>query len=140
MEWYKVCMQKYADFSGRARRSEFWYFFLMNFLIGIVTTIIDRTIGTFDPRTGYGVVNGIYSLAVFIPSLAVGARRLHDIGKSGWLQLIVLIPLVGIIVLIVFWATEGVRETNEYGRNPLNPNAGDEEDDGYDMLEHLVDK
>src|SRR5215213_4045954 len=112
--WKKVVLENYANFTGRARRAEFWWYFLANFIISIIFNIIDAVIGS-GMGAGIGVIGLIYSLAVLVPGLAVGVRRLHDTGKSGWWLLIALIPLVGIIVLIVFFATDGVPGPNEYG-------------------------
>ena len=92
-------------------------FVLVNLGISIVLGIVDAVIGT-SGEYGGGVLSSLYSLAVLIPSLAVGARRLHDIDKSGWWQLIAIIPLVGIIILIVWWATDGEERPNEHGPNP----------------------
>lgn len=117
MEWYLTVLRKYAVFSGRARRREFWMFALINFVISIGLGIVDAIIGT-DFDTGSGVLSGIYALAVLIPSLAVGVRRLHDTGRTGWWLLIGLIPLVGIIILIVFYAQDGHRADNQYGPDP----------------------
>ena len=111
MNWYLTVLKNYAGFSGRARRTEFWMFVLVSFLISIVLGIIDAILDTKIP--GY-----LYNLAVLIPSLAVGVRRLHDTGRSGLWLLIGLVPLVGGIVLIVFWATEGEAGSNAYGSNP----------------------
>ena len=102
----------YVNFDGRARRSTFWYWVLFGFLVGIAANIIDAALGT-NP-----VVSSLVSLALFLPGLSVGIRRLHDTGRSGWWYLIVLIPLIGIIVLIVWWATEGDAGDNEYGPPP----------------------
>ena len=102
---YLAVMHKYADFDGRASRSEFWYFVLVNTTISIILSILHLTGASF-----------LYSLVVMIPSLAVGTRRLHDIGKSGWMQLVVLIPIVGIIWLIVLLAQKGQKEDNQYGK------------------------
>jgi len=119
MEWYtKVLTQKYADFTGRARRAEFWYFALFNFIAAIVLGIIDGVLGT-DSLLG-----GIYSLAVLVPNIAVTARRLHDTGRSGWWQLIGIIPIIGWIVMLVFLVQDGDFERNEYGPSPKkNPVA-----------------
>jgi uncharacterized membrane protein YhaH (DUF805 family) len=106
--WKKVVLENYANFSGRARRAEFWWYFLANIIISIVLNIIDLAIGV-------QILTLIYSLAVLIPGLAVGVRRLHDTNKSGWRLLIGLIPIVGIIVLIVFWATDAPPGPNQYG-------------------------
>ena len=123
MQWYLKVLKQYADFSGRARRTEFWMFVLFNFIASVVLSIIDSLFGFggYDPTTGIyysGILSTIYALAVLIPSLAVGARRLHDTGRTGWWQLLLLLPIVGIIVLIVFWAIEGEPQANQYGPNP----------------------
>jgi len=110
-------LTQYAVFTGRARRSEFWWFFLANFIAGIVATIIDAGIG-------YPVFQIVVTLGLLIPGLAVGARRLHDTGRSGWWQLLALVPLIGIIVLIVFWATEGDQAPNQHGPSPKYQPAG----------------
>src|SRR3954451_10674343 len=110
----RAVLTQYAGFSGRARRSEYWWFALASFLASFAASIIDAVIGS-DLGGGTGVVNLLLSLALLIPSLAVGVRRLHDTGKSGWWLLLVLVPIVGIIVLIVFWATDGEPGVNEYG-------------------------
>jgi uncharacterized membrane protein YhaH (DUF805 family) len=115
--WKKVVLENYANFTGRARRAEFWWYFLANVLISIVFNIIDAVLGL-GMGGGIGVLGVIYSLAVLVPGLAVGVRRLHDTDKSGWWLLLALIPIVGIIVLIVFWATEGPPGVNRYGNNP----------------------
>jgi len=110
-EFLKVVKEHYVDFDRRARRKEFWMFTLISTLISIVLGFIDSIIGM-------EVLGGLYSLAIIAPSLAVGARRLHDIGKSGWWQLLWFIPVVGWIWIIVLLATDGVREDNEYGASP----------------------
>lgn len=112
MNWYLDVLKKYATFSGRARRKEFWMFTLINVLIMIALTVLDMAV------LQTGVLAAIYSLAVLIPTLAVGARRLHDTGRSGWMQLIWLIPLVGPIIVIVFFASAGAQEPNAHGANP----------------------
>lgn len=113
MECVKYCFNHYARFRGRARRPEFWYFVLFNFLVGLALGIVDGMLFGFE--SDVSIFNSLYSLAVFVPTIAVGARRLHDIGRSGWWQLIMLIPLIGIIVLIVWWASRGEESANEYG-------------------------
>jgi uncharacterized membrane protein YhaH (DUF805 family) len=112
----RTCLQKYVDFSGRARRSEFWFFVLFNVLVGIVAGIIDGILGT-RSGYGYGVVQGLASLALLLPNLAVGARRLHDTGRSAWWLLIALIPVVGAIILIVFYVQDSQGD-NQYGPSP----------------------
>ena len=112
MNWYLEVLKKYAEFNGRARRTEFWMFVLFNFIIAVVLNLIARMIGFLS------FLSILYGLAVLCPSIAVGARRLHDTNRSGWLQLIGLIPVVGAIVLIVFCAQEGEAKDNQYGPNP----------------------
>jgi uncharacterized membrane protein YhaH (DUF805 family) len=92
--------QRYFDFQGRASRPEFWWFLVFLCLLGIGTAILDLALGY---GGDIGPTNTISTLATIVPSLSVGARRLHDIGRSGWWQLIVLVPLVGIILLIYWW-------------------------------------
>ena len=112
MSWYLAVLKKYTQFSGRAHRTEYWMFVVVNLAIIIAISIVEGIFG------GPGVLGAIYGLAVLLPSLAVGVRRLHDIGKSGWWLLIGLVPVVGIIVLIVFAAQDGQPGTNTYGPNP----------------------
>lgn len=116
MQWYTEVLKKYVVFSGRARRKEFWMFALINLAISIVLGILDGILGT--RSGGFGIIGGIYSLAVLLPSLAVSVRRLHDTNRTGWWILIGLIPIVGIIILIVFYATEGAAGDNQYGPDP----------------------
>ena len=106
----KTCFSKYAVFSGKASRSEFWYFFLFGFIGGLVTLIIDSMILGFS-SDDIGPINSIFTIITFLPYLAVGARRLHDINRSGWWQLIALTG-IGIVLLIVWWAMEGKQKSN----------------------------
>ncbi|MEL7352223.1 MAG: DUF805 domain-containing protein [Cyanobacteria bacterium P01_A01_bin.116] len=120
MNWYIKCMtEKYADFSGRASRSEYWYFTLVSLIIAIILDVIS---GVLQSSVGdiAELLPLLYSLAVLIPSIAVGARRLHDTGRSGWWQLIGL-TIVGIIVLIVFLVQDSSFDRNQYGPNPKTP-------------------
>lgn len=112
MDYYIAALKRYADFKGRSRRKEYWYFVLINILVSLVLAVIDGALGL--GSEGVGLLGGIYSLAVLLPSLAVGARRLHDTGRSGWWQLIALIPIIGPIVLIVFLASGSEPGTNKY--------------------------
>lgn len=111
-EWYVKVLKQYTDFSGRARRREYWMFVLANFIVALVLGLIDTLIGWGQ------ILSGLYSLAVLIPSLAVCVRRLHDIGKSGWWLLICLIPLIGGIWLLVLFSKDSQYEANQWGTNP----------------------
>ena len=118
MNWYLEVLKKYAVFSGRARRKEYWFFVLFNIIIGLVLGFIDGVIGSASAEAGVGLLYGIYTLAILIPSIAVGVRRLHDTDRSGWWLLIGLIPLIGAIVLLVFMVQGGKPGANQYGADP----------------------
>ena len=109
----KTCFKKYADFSGRAPRSEFWWFELFLWIAMIVAAIIDTMMLGYSFED-YGPIYIIYCVVTFLPAIAVGARRLHDINRSGWWQLIVL-TVIGIILLIIWWATVGENKKNIHG-------------------------
>lgn len=111
---------QYVGFQGRARRSEYWWFALFCFLLGIVTAILDPALGTdFGDSFGSGgVISSLVNLALVLPSLAVGARRLHDTDRSAWWLLIALIPLVGAIVLLIFFVQDGTPGANRFGPSP----------------------
>lgn len=114
MNWYLDVLRKYAVFNGRARRQEFWMFVLFNFIISMVIGIVGRILG----MGNFNIFSTIYSLAILIPSLAVGIRRMHDIGKSGFWCLIALVPLIGWIWYIILACKEGEPDENVYGSNP----------------------
>jgi uncharacterized membrane protein YhaH (DUF805 family) len=118
VSWYLEALKKYAVFSGRARRMEYWYFVLFNLIVAFVLAMIDALLGTTTGVSSFGLLSGIYSLAVLIPTLAVLVRRLHDIDRTGWWILINLIPLVGTIVLLVFALMPGTPGSNQYGPDP----------------------
>lgn len=118
MNWYLGVLQKYAVFSGRARRKEYWMFFLFNVIISIILAVVDRMTGMFSEASGVGVFESIYGLAILLPSLAVAVRRLHDTDRSGWWLLIGLIPVIGAIVLLVFLVQDSKPGHNQYGPNP----------------------
>lgn len=118
MNWYLLVLKKYAVFSGRSRRKEYWFFVLFNILATIALAIVDSFAGTFDPDLGLGLLGLIYSLAILIPSIAVLVRRLHDTGRSAWWLLIAFIPLIGALVLLVFMLLDGDDKDNEYGPSP----------------------
>ena len=102
-ESIKLCFQKYADFEGRAKRPEFWWFVLFLFVGSLVLGVVSS------------ILSMLFSLLTIVPSLAVGARRLHDIGRSGWWQLLGLIPILGWIILIYWCAQEGDGADNQFG-------------------------
>lgn len=111
---------KYFTFSGRARRKEFWLVILFTWIVSLLLTGVDMVTGLINAiGPGVGLLSLIFSLAIIIPSLAVGVRRLHDIGRTGWWYLIILIPILGIIALIVFWCSRGTEGTNDYGDDPI---------------------
>lgn len=112
MNWYLDVLKKYAVFNGRARRKEYWMFFLFNIIIMVVLGIVEGIVG------GPGVLAGIYGLAVLLPGIAVSIRRLHDTDRSGWWLLIGLVPLIGAIVLLVFFVQDSQAAENQYGPNP----------------------
>ena len=118
MNWYLIALKKYATFNGRSNRKEYWYFFLFNFIFAFILGLIDGVTGNINPSFGLGLLGGLYSLAVLIPGIAVGIRRLHDTDRSGWWILIILIPLVGALVYLYFMVSKGDNESNKYGDNP----------------------
>ena len=128
MEWYlRVMRDNYANFSGRARRREYWMFTLVYMIILIACTVLDNILGTVfmmdvgplgEISMGYGWVYTICGLIHFIPGLAVIVRRLHDVGKSGWFYLIILLPFIGVIWLLILYCTEGQKENNKWGPDP----------------------
>ena len=111
-KYWVGCWKKYATFSGRARRKEYWMFILFNMLVAFGVNIVDAVLGM------EGLLGGLYSLAVFLPAWAVFTRRMHDIGKSGWWWLLALVPVVGAIVLLVFMCKDSQPGDNAYGPNP----------------------
>lgn len=111
MNWYLGVLKKYAVFSGRARRKEYWYFVLFNIIISIAVSIIGSILGT-------TLLDKLYALAILLPGLAVSVRRLHDIDRSGWWLLLIFIPIAGPIILLVFAVTNGTQGANQYGPDP----------------------
>lgn len=115
--WKKVVLQNYANFEGRARRREFWLYVAANAIISIVLNVLGQVSSLFS------IVALLYGLAVIVPGIAVGVRRLHDIGKPGILLLVGLIPCVGFILLIVWAAQDSQRGSNQYGPSEKYPNG-----------------
>jgi uncharacterized membrane protein YhaH (DUF805 family) len=112
----KICFSKYADFNGRARRSEYWWWVLFTLLVGIVASIIDAILGT-NNGSGSGLIQSVANLALLLPSLAVGARRLHDTDRSAWWLLLWFAICIGWIVLIIFFVQDS-KGDNKYGPSP----------------------
>lgn len=118
MNWYLDVLKKYAVFGGRARRKEYWFFALFNVIATIILAFVDSALGTFNMETGVGILGMIYALAVLLPAIGVAIRRLHDTGRSGWWLLLAFLPLIGAIVLIIFFVMDSSPGENEYGTNP----------------------
>ena len=128
MEWYlKVMRDNYTNFSGRARRKEYWMFSLVYVIILTGCTVLDNVLGTVfmmdagplgEISMGYGWAYTICALLHFIPGLALGVRRLHDLGKSGWFYMILLIPFIGVAWLLIIFCFEGKKEDNKWGPDP----------------------
>ena len=116
----KSVFSQYAGFAGRARRSEYWWFFLFTLILSFIAGILDGALGTSigSGPSSTGVVGLVVGLALLLPGLAVAVRRLHDTDRSGWWLLIGLVPLVGGIVLLVFFVMGGTRGSNRYGADP----------------------
>lgn len=117
MNYFLSCITtNYVGFSGRARRAEYWYYTLFVVIIAIAANLIDFAI----TKPGeLGIVSIVAALAFFLPGIAVGVRRLHDTGRSGWWMFIPLIPIIGSIVLLVFFVFRGDESANEYGPDPI---------------------
>ena len=123
MKWFLKALNNYSTFSGRARRSEFWFFGLFHLIFSIVAMVLDSVLGiNFHFGHGfslpYGYIWLLFELALIIPALAVTVRRLHDVGKSGWMYFICLIPLIGGIWLLVLFFTDSQSGSNKWGENP----------------------
>ncbi|WP_380874628.1 membrane protein [Sphingomonas sp. DBB INV C78] len=134
MEWMLLPLKRYAQFSGRSRRKEYWMFVLFAVIVYAIAIFLDSALGLGGSTTNYadvgdggaavgfnstgGVLTLIVALALFVPSLAVAIRRLHDTDRSGWWLLIGLVPLIGAIVLLVFYCTEGTKGPNRFGPDP----------------------
>lgn len=117
MNHYTNVLKKYADFSGRARRQEYWMFTLIQSIIVIALVAVDFALGTMP------IITLVYTLGTLVPTLAVLVRRLHDLGKSGWWYFISFVPFVGGIWLLVLTATAGQPAPNEYGADPKGYHA-----------------
>ena len=117
MDWYLTVLRSFSDFSGRARRKEYWMFTLFNAIFAAVASVLDRVLGLAG-EAGIGPLYGLYLLVVLVPGIAVAIRRMHDTGRSGWMLLVGLIPLIGVL-LVLYWAIqEGEPRENAYGPDP----------------------
>lgn len=119
-EAVKKCFSEYITFTGRAARSELWWFVLFILLGNLVFSFLDRMLfGSGMDGQQVSILGALFSLAVFLPSIAVGVRRLHDLDKSGWWYLLILIPLLGALILIFFFVQKGTTGPNRFGEDPL---------------------
>ena len=122
MNWYLKCFKQYSDFSGRARRTEFWMFNLFTLIVLFICIFCDVFLGfeSFynDPEFVKGPITSIYFLFSLLPGLSVIVRRLHDVGKSGWFYFLALIPIIGPIWLFVLLVTDSQPGENKWGTNP----------------------
>lgn len=118
MNWYIKCLRQYFDFKGRARRKEYWMFTLFNFIFVAIIEIIEIMIMLSTNSYNGSFLLLLYYLLTIIPSFAVGIRRLHDVGKSGWMALVGFIPIVGVIWLIVLFCMDSQPGSNQWGDNP----------------------
>ncbi|HEY9190101.1 MAG TPA: DUF805 domain-containing protein [Sulfurovum sp.] len=117
MNWYLKAFKEYATFSGRAQRAEYWYFVLFYIIGFMLMSFLDGMLGSFSMEAGIGLLGGIFLLVHMLPSIAVSVRRLHDIGRTGWWYLLIIIPLIGPLVLFIFSVLDS-KEDNQYGPNP----------------------
>lgn len=120
MHWFMEVLRKYAVFSGRARRKEYWYFALGYLVLYVACALIDWVLGPIWSLIGedIGLFGLLLAIGLFLPSLAVTVRRLHDTDRSGWWILIFFIPIVGVIVAVVFLASKGTEGDNRFGPDP----------------------
>lgn len=124
MNWYFAALNKYADFSGRARRREYWIFSIVNVVLIIAAVIIDNVIGTIILDGPFGFLSAAIFIATIIPGLAVTVRRLHDSGKSGWYYFVSFIPYVGGILMLVMMLLDSEPNQNQYGLDPKADERG----------------
>lgn len=116
--YYIACWRKFAVFSGRARRKEYWYFALFNLGVSILLGYVDLFLGTFNADAELGLFHSLYNLAALVPCVAVTVRRLHDLDRSGWWVLLGFVPIIGWIVLVLWTCLNSDDEPNQYGDNP----------------------
>jgi len=121
MKFFIDGIKNYANFSDRATRQQYWMFYLFYILITIALTLIDMALGLYDPMSAMGLFSTIFTLGLLIPSIAILARRLHDIGRSGWWILLVIIPLIGALVLLIFAVLDSEKGLNKWGESTKYP-------------------
>lgn len=118
------CLSNYVTFTGRAQRSEYWWFILFVVIVSVLSGMLDGILGlTFD-EDGNGPIQSLVGLAILLPTISVSVRRLHDLDRSGWWWWIQLIPLIGFIIFLVFACTPGTDGPNRFGPDPLRPSSG----------------
>lgn len=125
MHWFIYSLKKYADFSGRARRTEYWMYSLFNLIFLSIAIMLDHLMGWAAPNIGFGPLYGIYTLSITVPSIAVSVRRLHDSGKSGWMVLVGAIPLIGPFWFLYLMLRDSDIGENDFGPDPKSITTGD---------------
>jgi uncharacterized membrane protein YhaH (DUF805 family) len=139
IESIQKCFKNFVVWRGRAQRSEFWWFALFAMAGSMILSIVDTSLfgetvvtdNGFSSSTDTPIFSGIFFLIIFLPYLSVIVRRLHDTNRSGWWYWIVLVPIIGFILIIVWAASKGTEGSNNYGADPLNGRNGDDGDDDY---------
>ena len=126
VQWMIEPLRKYATFEGRARRKEYWWFYLFSFILVLIGGVIDNVI--FGPdaladSSGLGPVSGLAILALLLPTLAAGVRRLHDGDRSGWWLLVAFLPLVGALLLLFWYCSRGTIGPNRFGADPIGSDS-----------------
>ena len=121
MEYFISAIKQYAVFKGRARRKEFWYFYLISLVISLALAFLDHQMGTFNPELGGGLLGGVYGIFIFLPSLSLTVRRIHDTSHSGYWAFILLIPIIGVLAILFFALMDSKPGSNEYGISPKAP-------------------
>ena len=117
IEAIKICLNKYVDFKGRARRSEYWFFFLFTLLVSVILGFAEGYLGIF-PNINQSILANIFALIVLLPAIGVGVRRLHDTNHSGWWYLLSIIPIIGFIILLIWLCKDSDEGDNRFGSNP----------------------
>ena len=121
MEYFISAIKQYVVFKGRARRKEFWYFYLISLVISLALAFLDHQMGTFNPEMGGGLLGGVYGIFIFLPSLSLTVRRIHDTSHSGYWAFILLIPIIGFLAILFFASMDSKPGSNEYGISPKEP-------------------